>query len=114
MTSLSLPQRYRHSHQPQYLHPVYHPQIRHRKGRTWDLRYRACGSMWGSESALRCLSTFYSEDRISCECTIKQTPGASPGAQPVGLALGVQMALADLALLADDVESPAAADTRGI
>ncbi|GIX97007.1 hypothetical protein CDAR_94841 [Caerostris darwini] len=46
MQSLSLPQRYRHSH---------HPQLRHRKRGAWDLRSRGCGSMWASESALMAL-----------------------------------------------------------
>ncbi|PRD34995.1 UNVERIFIED_CONTAM: hypothetical protein NCL1_12861 [Trichonephila clavipes] len=52
MASQSLPQKYRHSYTPQYLHPHYHPQIRRRKNATWDQRYRGCGSMWASESAL--------------------------------------------------------------
>ncbi|GFU45620.1 uncharacterized protein NPIL_272771 [Nephila pilipes] len=60
MASLSVPQKYRHSYQPQYLHPHYHPQIRRRKNATWDQRYRGCGSMWASESALsKCYLSLY-------------------------------------------------------
>ncbi|GFX46702.1 uncharacterized protein TNCV_4038501 [Trichonephila clavipes] len=69
MASQSLPQKYRHSYTPQYLHPHYHPQIRRRKNATWDQRYRGCGSMWASESALTETGHRKGERNVRCDLT---------------------------------------------
>ncbi|KAG8199041.1 hypothetical protein JTE90_021054 [Oedothorax gibbosus] len=62
MTSHSLPQRYRHSHSMQYLHPNYNPQVRYRRNNTWEMMYRGCGSMWASDASLTLASQrFYTK-----------------------------------------------------